>query len=174
MQRYQWLLFDADGTLFDFDRAEIAALEQAFQLVGVAYDPGYLTIYQRINQILWQAVEKGEIIPGVVKIKRFELLLQDIGVNGSADVLSDNFLECLAARIHDPECAWRERRTHSAERFAIGWHSRFGNHQHGDAWSRQQYTGEYNRDEQRCQSHARHTNLKKAARPSPAIRSTFR
>src|ERR1700722_2300635 len=98
MQRYQWLLFDADGTLFDFDRAEIAALEQAFQLVGVAYDPGYLTIYQRINQILWQAVEKGEIIPGVVKIKRFELLLQDIGVNGSADVLSDNFLECLAAR----------------------------------------------------------------------------
>jgi FMN phosphatase YigB (HAD superfamily) len=21
MQRYQWLLFDADGTLFDFDRA---------------------------------------------------------------------------------------------------------------------------------------------------------
>jgi FMN phosphatase YigB (HAD superfamily) len=26
MQRHQWLLFDADGTLFDIDRAEVAAL----------------------------------------------------------------------------------------------------------------------------------------------------
>src|SRR5580704_12043934 len=98
MQRYQWLLFDADGTLFDFDRAEIVALEQAFGLIGVAYDPGYLTTYQRINHALWQAVEKGEIKPSVVKTKRFELLLQDIGADGSATVLSDNFLECLAAR----------------------------------------------------------------------------
>ena len=27
--RYKWLLFDADGTLFDYDRAERVALEQA-------------------------------------------------------------------------------------------------------------------------------------------------
>jgi FMN phosphatase YigB (HAD superfamily) len=39
MQRYQWLLFDADGTLFDSDRAEVTALEQAFGLIGVAFDP---------------------------------------------------------------------------------------------------------------------------------------
>jgi 2-haloacid dehalogenase len=97
MQRYQWLWFDADGTLFDFERAEVTALEQAFGLIGVTFDPGYLATYQRINQTLWQAVERGEIAPGVVKLKRFELLLQDIGVDGSAAVLSDNYLECLAA-----------------------------------------------------------------------------
>ncbi len=27
---YTWLLFDADGTLFDYDRAEATALEQDF------------------------------------------------------------------------------------------------------------------------------------------------
>ncbi len=97
MQRYQWLLFDADGTLFDFDRAEAAALEQAFGLIGVTYDPGYLTTYQRINQTLWQAVEKGGITPGVVKVHRFELLLEAIGSRSSAAVLSANYLECLAA-----------------------------------------------------------------------------
>jgi beta-phosphoglucomutase-like phosphatase (HAD superfamily) len=32
-------LFDADGTLFDFDRAGIAALEQAFGLIGVTFAP---------------------------------------------------------------------------------------------------------------------------------------
>jgi hypothetical protein len=35
MQRHQWLRFAADGTPFDFDRAEIAAVEQAFELIGV-------------------------------------------------------------------------------------------------------------------------------------------
>ena len=77
-------MFDADGTLFDFERAEGMALEQAFGLIGVTFDPGYLTTYQRINQALWQAVERGEITPGVVKIKRFELLLQAIGVGSLA------------------------------------------------------------------------------------------
>jgi 2-haloacid dehalogenase len=97
MQRYQWLLFDADGTLFDFDRAEVTALEQAFRLSGVTFNPDYLAIYQRINLALWQAVERGEIKPAVVKMKRFEQLLQDIKVDVSAATLSANFLECLAA-----------------------------------------------------------------------------
>src|ERR1017187_829542 len=97
MQCYQWLLFDADGTLFDYERAEATALEQAFGLIGVAFDPSYLPTYQRINQALWQAVESGEITPGVVKLRRFELLLEAIGVGGSAAALSANYLECLAA-----------------------------------------------------------------------------
>ena len=97
MQRYQWLLFDADGTLFDFERAEGKALEQAFGLIGVTFDPGYLATYQRINLALWQAVERGEITPGVVKLKRFELLLEAIGIGRSAAELSANYLECLAA-----------------------------------------------------------------------------
>ncbi len=97
MHRYQWLLFDADGTLFDFERAEGMALEQAFGLIGVTFDPGYLATYQRINQALWQAVERGEIKPSVVKLKRFELLLEAIGIASPAVDLSANYLECLAA-----------------------------------------------------------------------------
>ena len=97
MQCYQWLLFDADGTLFDYERAEATALEQAFGLIGVAFDPSHLPPYQRINQALWQAVESGEITPGVVKLRRFELLLEAIGVGGSAAALSAHYLECLAA-----------------------------------------------------------------------------
>jgi FMN phosphatase YigB (HAD superfamily) len=41
MRQYQWLLFDADGTLFDYDRAESAALQQVFRLIGATFDPGY-------------------------------------------------------------------------------------------------------------------------------------
>jgi len=98
MQRYQWLLFDADGTLFDFDRAEVAAFEQAFGLISVTFEPSYLATYQRINQTLWQAVEREEIKPAIVKLRRFELLLEAIGVDISAVKLSDTYVECLAAR----------------------------------------------------------------------------
>jgi 2-haloacid dehalogenase len=98
MQCYQWLLFDADGTLFDYERAESIALEQAFQRIGVTFTSGHLATYQKINQALWQAVERGEVTPSVVKVRRFELLLQAIGIRNSAPaVFSATYLECLAA-----------------------------------------------------------------------------
>ena len=46
--RYRWLLFDADGTLFDYDRAERAALAAALQQIGVAFEPDHLAAYRRI------------------------------------------------------------------------------------------------------------------------------
>ncbi len=93
---YRWLLFDADGTLFDYDRAERAALEQALGQIGVSFDPAHLAAYRQINQGLWQAVERGEITPGMVKVRRFELLLGAIQVTYSPSALSAAYLECLA------------------------------------------------------------------------------
>ena len=93
---YRWLLFDADGTLFDYDRAERAALEQALGQIGVSFDPAHLAAYRQINQGLWQAVERGEITPGMVKVRRFDLLLGAIQVTYSPSALSAAYLECLA------------------------------------------------------------------------------
>jgi 2-haloacid dehalogenase len=95
--RYRWLLFDADGTLFDYDRAERAALEQALTQIGLSFDPAYhLPTYRQINSALWHGVEKGEITPAVVKVCRFELLLKELQVAHSAAALSASYLECLA------------------------------------------------------------------------------
>jgi 2-haloacid dehalogenase len=66
----QRLPFSDDGTLFDFERAEIAALRQVFRLIGTAFDPVYLTEYRQINRKLWQGVEKGEIKPRLVDVRR--------------------------------------------------------------------------------------------------------
>ena len=93
---YRWLLFDADGTLFDYDRAERTAIEQALTQIGVSFNPGHLATYRRINQALWQGVEKGEITPGVVKVRRFELLLEALQVAHSPAALSAIYLQCLA------------------------------------------------------------------------------
>ena len=93
---YRWLLFDADGTLFDYDQAERIALEKALAQIGVSFGPTHLATYRQINQALWHGVEKGEITPGVVKVRRFELLLKAIRVAYPPTELSASYLEHLA------------------------------------------------------------------------------
>ncbi len=74
-KRYSWLWFDADGTLFDYERAERVALQQAFRAVrrGVS-TTRCLDTYRRINRQVWQALERGEITPAELPVRRFELL----------------------------------------------------------------------------------------------------
>ena len=96
MQRYRWLLFDADGTLFDYERAESTALRQVFDSIGIAFEAAYLTIYQRINQMLWQALEQGRVTPKIVKERRFEMLLGEIDVAFSPAEFSHLYLQRLA------------------------------------------------------------------------------
>jgi len=93
---YRWLLFDADGTLFDYDRAERTALERALTQIGVSFSADHLAAYQQINRALWQRVEKGELTPGLVKVRRFERLLETLGLAHSPAALSTSYLECLA------------------------------------------------------------------------------
>lgn len=93
---YPWLLFDADGTLFDYDRAEGTAFERAFQLVNIPYKVEYLDPYRRINHELWQALERREVTPAVLQVRRFELLLETLALTCSAAQLSTVYLEQLA------------------------------------------------------------------------------
>lgn len=96
-KHYDWLWFDADGTLFNFNRAEELALKQVFQLINVPFQDEYASLYKEINQQLWHALEKQEITPAVLQVRRFELLLQALHVEYSASQLSDEFLRQLAA-----------------------------------------------------------------------------
>lgn len=96
MRKYQWLLFDADGTLFDYDRAESRALRRVFELFTVPFCSEYLTAYRQINDTLWQALEAGQTTPEQIKLRRFELLLAAIQGNHSPKDFSVAYLECLA------------------------------------------------------------------------------
>ena len=48
-KRYEILLFDVDGTLLDFDRAEHAAMEKIFARHGYPYSEETLLRYREIN-----------------------------------------------------------------------------------------------------------------------------
>lgn len=98
MPLYKWLLFDADGTLFDYERAEATALAQAFQRQDLSFKPKVLTAYRGINQNLWLNLEKGLISPDALKVRRFELLFEALGLAHPAAEFSAVYLDCLAGR----------------------------------------------------------------------------
>ena len=92
---YHWLFFDADGTLFDYNRAEATAFRKAFDLLKFQFEDSYLDTYQKINSELWKALERHEITPAVLRLRRFELLLEALQLTGSADDLNIAYVEQL-------------------------------------------------------------------------------
>lgn len=95
--RYDWILFDADGTLFDYDQAEACALEQAFQQAGLAYRAGCAEAYRRINARIWQEFEQGKITQALLRTRRFDLLFAELGIQADAAAFSARYLKNLAA-----------------------------------------------------------------------------
>jgi 2-haloacid dehalogenase len=97
---YQWLLFDADDTLFDYNQAETDALRWTFEQTGAAYLPEYLTAYQRYNRQVWAELERGEVTSLELRTKRFRLLSDDIGSSLDPELVSPIYLRNLSRGIH--------------------------------------------------------------------------
>ncbi len=97
MMRYQWIIFDADGTLFDYDLAENSALKLSFQHFGNDYKPEYLVLYRKFNKQLWDAFELGKVTIKRLKVKRFELFLNEIDIPANADKFSQQYLKQLSS-----------------------------------------------------------------------------
>lgn len=105
-KHYQWLWFDADGTLFDYNRAEDTALKKTFQSIDTPFRDEYMDVYRRINRQLWQALEQREITSAVLQVRRFELLIEAIELTCSASHMSAAYVEQLAtcAELIDGAC----------------------------------------------------------------------
>jgi 2-haloacid dehalogenase len=93
---YAWLWFDADGTLFDYNRAEAAALRNTFRALTLPFEDSYLDVYRTINHGLWQALERQEITQAVLRFRRFELLMEALQMSASADQMSSAYVEQLS------------------------------------------------------------------------------
>lgn len=71
---YRFLILDADGTLFDFERTEVAALARTLAPEGVALDDAGLALYRAISVELWRDLERGETTPARLRVDRFARL----------------------------------------------------------------------------------------------------
>ncbi len=96
MKTYTWLLFDADNTLFDFDKGEITALQHTFEQIGYPFEPSYLLEYRKINTQIWLDFEQGKITQKRLKTKRFELLSDALDIPYDSYEVGTQYLANLA------------------------------------------------------------------------------
>ena len=81
---FKVVLWDIDGTLLDFEKAEEAGIRGCFAHynLGECTDV-MLEHYKVINRGYWQAMERGEIEKPVLLVKRFEDFLNAYGLDSS-------------------------------------------------------------------------------------------
>jgi len=80
MKKYDIFLFDADNTLYDYDKAEAYALKTMFERRGFDYSEDIRIKYRAINDPLWESLAKGEISKDDLQTIRFAKLFNEIGV----------------------------------------------------------------------------------------------
>jgi len=93
--RYQWLVFDADGTLFDFRSGETVALKSTTHRYGVSYSPQLHDVYAAISAELWGSFERGEMPLKQLRVVRFERLFTDLGIDVEPEAFNSEFMEAL-------------------------------------------------------------------------------
>ena len=96
MPRYDYVLFDADNTLFDFDRSEQAAIRLALERRGYPTDPETIGLYLAINQALWSRFNRGEIAQQDLVVERFALFCRVMGRQDDPAAFNREYLELLA------------------------------------------------------------------------------
>ena len=93
---YQWILFDADNTLLDFDRSEHQALKRALEERGIPFTNQYHKTYQKINKAHWLAFEEGQINKKDLRLLRFQRFFEVIGHKAEEKSFAASYLHYLS------------------------------------------------------------------------------
>lgn len=94
--KYKLILFDADGTLFDYDMAEGVALRKTFEKYCFTYSEDIRNKYREINSSMWKEFESGKIDKVNLQTGRFERLLNECNCDADASEFNLLYLDILA------------------------------------------------------------------------------
>ena len=97
MKKYTTLLFDADNTLLDFDKAERCALQKLLKFYNLPISEENCRAYSQINDGLWKQFERGEIEKAQIKSTRFRKFFEHLKVDTPIDPneANDRYLSFL-------------------------------------------------------------------------------
>lgn len=98
--KYGIILFDADGTLFDFKKCERSALQLALSELSLPNGDTYIERYSEINELMWKRLERGEIEKSRLAVERFEVFLRELSLHGDAARLSELYKARLSEQAY--------------------------------------------------------------------------
>ena len=88
---YNTLLFDVDGTLLDFHKAEEQALVKTFEKYHILLTPQIKETYLALNKVLWLQFEKGIIDKHTVLYTRFVKLFKQFNILEDGIAFEDDY-----------------------------------------------------------------------------------
>lgn len=92
---YQYLLFDADNTLFDFDQTAKDAFAATFDGFGMTQEEHHYEQYHTISQQCWRDFEEKKIDQDTLRRVRFELFFEAAAIAGNALHFNNQYLQNL-------------------------------------------------------------------------------
>ena len=92
MKNYQWILFDADETLFNFDA--FSGLQLMFANFDIQFTDQHYHDYQLLNKSLWVEYQKGNITAQQLQQQRFTVWGDKL--QKSPQDLNSAFLDAMA------------------------------------------------------------------------------
>jgi 2-haloacid dehalogenase len=97
---YDFIMLDADNTLFDFDKAEALSLKATLEYFGVAYDETVNAAYSAINLGLWKMYEKKLVAKETILTQRFAELFRLLGADIDASRANEVYRKNLETKSH--------------------------------------------------------------------------
>lgn len=100
MKRYRFLIFDADGTLFDYASAEIWAFRKMCEDLSIEYSRELHDTYRSCNHEIWQEFEQRSITLDRLKVERFARTFELLDLSYAAEKASSTYLYRLSQSDH--------------------------------------------------------------------------
>ena len=96
MGKYDFILFDADNTLFDFDKAEKRAIRLTLEDCGWPFDPVTEGLYLAINRALWRRFDQRQVSQEWLVVERFAVFQRVMGGDRDPAEINRFYLDRLA------------------------------------------------------------------------------
>ena len=95
MTKYDFLLFDADNTLLDFDANEAVSIRKTLAHFGVEPTEDMVRLYSQVNRSFWQRYNQGELTQAQVLVQRFDAFFARLGRSCDARTVEGFYREQL-------------------------------------------------------------------------------
>ena len=92
----EFLFVDLDDTILDFKKAEHVAVKKTLAAFGIEPTDAVCSRYSRINQMHWEALERGEMTREQVLVGRFAALFGEYDVDADAARCARQYAQNLA------------------------------------------------------------------------------
>lgn len=97
---YEYLLFDADDTLFDFPKASSRAFASMCRAQGIPFTEELYQLYHAINVELWAAFDRGELTKDFITLERYVRFLRSAGLDRDPAACNRDYLSALGERVY--------------------------------------------------------------------------